>query len=406
MKKQILFIGISMLRGGTEKAFISMAQALDFEHYDYTLLLARGDGPLMGELPPQIKVEILPSCGDMFLLSGKNAYKTISESIIKPHPAAVLDVAPYFLRLLISRGKRAYNATKMWIELMKKYAPEYHPETVYDAAVAYWGDRTMFYMIDKVRAKRKITWLHFDYGNPPRDDSLYLPYFEKCDRIVTVSKSVDEALRSHLPSVAPKCVEMDNILNVTLIRRLALEGESFPDARFEGKRILSVCRISEQKGIDFIIPVLARLRAEKYNVRWYIVGPADEDYKNSIIEAALDGGVADMLILIGARDNPYAYVRDADIFALPSRYEGKPITVEEAKALFKPIVCSNYVSADEQLDGGRLGVICPIGAEGLYGGVKRLLDDERLCDKFTVRLSHEKFGNKDEISKFYDLIGQ
>lgn len=401
---KILFIGIAMLRGGTEKAFISMAQALDYDRHDFTLLLANGDGPLMSELPPRLKVKIMPSFGEMFLLSGKNAYKTIYESVIKPNKRAIFDVAPYFLRLLFSRSTRARTATQMWISLMRKYAPAFDSDTEYDAAVAYWGDRTMFYMLDKVRAKRKIAWLHFDYGNPPRDDSIYLPYFERCDRVVTVSRSVDEALKAHLPQIEPRCVEMDNILNVSLIRRLALEGESFPDAHFNGKRILSVCRISEQKGIDFIIPVLARLRAEKYNLRWYIVGPADEDYKNKIIEAALDAGVADILILIGARDNPYAYMRDADIFALPSRYEGKPITIEEAKALFKPIVCSNYVSADEQLDGGRLGVICPIGSEGLYDGVKRLLDDEKLCDEFTVRLSHEKFGNEGEISKFYDMI--
>ena len=49
----------------------------------------------------------------------------------------------------------------------------------YDIAVAYWGDRTMFYMIDKVNADKKVTWLHFDYSFPKRDNDIYLPYFEK-----------------------------------------------------------------------------------------------------------------------------------------------------------------------------------------------------------------------------------
>ena len=83
----------------------------------------------------------------------------------------------------MKRGKplRSYAANRIWLKLMAKM-PKHAGK--YDVALAYWGDHTMFYMIDKVNANKKIAWLHFDYDEPPREDGIYLPYFEKCDKIV------------------------------------------------------------------------------------------------------------------------------------------------------------------------------------------------------------------------------
>ena len=259
--------------------------------------------------------------------------------------------------------------------------------------------------VDKVpRAKKKLTWLHFDYGNPRREDSLYLPYFKACDKIVTVSEAVDAALKKALPEISDRCAAMENIIDSARIRTLALKGETFPDAHFKGLRILSVMRISEQKGVDFIPPALKRLRDDGYDVRWYIVGDGDEASRNALIEQSIKEGVADILLLLGSKDNPYSYMRDADIFVLPSRYEGRPITVEEAKILMKPIVCTNYVSAAEQLSDGEYGVICEAGDDGIYGAVKKLLDDEKLRDRLTVVLSKHNFGNLNGMKTFYGLL--
>lgn len=94
---------------------------------------------------------------------------------------------------------------------------------------------------------------------------------------------------------------------------------------------------------------------------------------HEIMQKGKAARVSDMLILLGHVDNPYPYIKKCDIFILPSKYEGMPITVEEAKLLRKPIVCTNYLSATEQLDNGRYGEICSYSAKSIFLAVKKII---------------------------------
>jgi len=399
MKKQkLLIIGINMNCAGTEKSFISFANTLDYDKYDVELLLAKKEGMLLELIPSQIKVTEMKGAGELFLMSGKNAASTLWNCFIKKNPFDAFIILPYFIKLLLFKESRSSIATRLWIRMMKKL---WRPDESYDIAVAYWGDRTMFYMVDMINAKKKIAWLHFDYGNPPRDDSIYLPYFEKCDAVVTVSRKVDDALRDKLPSLNDKAILIENINDPSLIKSMAEKGDGFADA-FSGKRILTVGRIAYQKGLDFVPAALKRLIDEGHDLKWYILGDGDEDTVNELKAAIQREKIGDRCVFLGTTINPYKYIRDCDIFLLPSRFEGKPITVEEAKILSKPIVVSNYLSAEEQLCGGKYGVICDIGANGVYEGLSRMLS-ENLEEHFTKVLSAADFSNRNEIEKFYAL---
>ena len=173
-KIKLLIVGIIMNCAGTEKSFLAFANTIDYDRYDVTLLLARREGKLIDKIPPQIRVITIDErYADMFKLSGANAVGTIMHCIVRHHPLALLRMLPYVVRILAagSKEKRSGPATELWCSMMR-YMPQLDEE--YDVCAAYWGDRTMFYMCDKVKAKKKIAWLHFDYGNPPRDDKLYL----------------------------------------------------------------------------------------------------------------------------------------------------------------------------------------------------------------------------------------
>lgn len=401
-KKKLLIVGIIMNCAGTEKSFLSFASCLDYSRYDVDLLLAKRTGELYDSIPKEINVIELPDreYADMFLLSGKNAMKTIWNCFCRKNPFVLIEVLPFFIQIILYPKKRADIATRLWCRLLLKFSVL---EREYDIAAAYWGDRTMFYMADKVKAKKKLAWLHFDYGNPPRDDELYRRYFKQCDSIITVSKKINQTLATKFPEIADRFITIENINNPKHIWNLALQGESFPDRSFTGKRLLTIARISEQKGIDLAIEALKYLCKDELNVRWYIIGGGDKDEINLIKAKAVEEGVAHMLILLGSKQNPYPFLRDCDIYVQPSRYEGKPITVEEAKIMYKPIVATNYVSASEQLDFGELGIITEINGKAIYGGIRRLLDDASLRDSFTVKLSKCNFGNPEEIEKFYKI---
>lgn len=409
MKKKLLFIGIRMDCAGTEKSFLSFLSALDPERYEIDLLLAQKAGLFTELIPDWVNVIELPEYGELFTMSGKNAASTLWRLFVRKNLLVGFEILPYFMQIILSKKRRTAAAERLWVHMMKKlpnFSEAAGISAEYDVAVAYWGDRTMFYMADKVQAKKKLAWLHFDYGNPPRNDRLYIEYFQKCDRIITVSNSVDRALREKLPEIADRCIMIENINNPEHIRSLAMRGDSFPDAQYRGERILTVGRLCEQKGTDIIIPTIKRLLEHNFDFRWYLIGTGDKDYVDHLKAAALDAGVADVLILLGTTVNPYAYIRDCDIYVQPSRYEGKPITVEEAKILCKPIAAANYLSASEQLSDGELGMIFEFGEEQLYKAVRRMLEDDRLRRKLSDRLATVKAGNSAEIEKFYAIIDE
>ncbi len=401
-KLKLLIIGITMAPAGTEKSFLSFASCLDYEKYDVTLLLAKKEGMFLPMIPKQIRVIEMEDYADMFTLNGGNAMRVIWNSMVKKNPAVLFDILPFAAKIALRIGNRADLTMGMWCRLAKRF-PDLAEE--FDVAAAYWGDKTMFYMLDHVRAKKKIAWLHFDYTKPQRDDALYGPAFAACNAVVTVSKPIEEAMKAHFPALAEKIVCMENINDPHLIRDLALRGETFPDHHFKGKRILTVGRIAEQKGYDMAVEALARLRKDGYDVRWYIIGSGDAADEKALKLKAIEYNVADMLILLGNTTNPYTYMRDCDIYAQPSRHEGKPIAVEEAKILYKTILATEYLSAREQLSDGELGEIVPISADGIYEGLKKLLDNPFLAECYSDRLIGVRHGNTEQMHIFESMVG-
>jgi glycosyltransferase involved in cell wall biosynthesis len=403
MKKKLLFIGIIMNSAGTEKSFLSFVNSLDFDKYDADLILAKNEGLFMPLIDKRVNVKFMPEFGELFLLSGSNAFHNLFNTFVKKNPLTLFEIAPYFCRFVFKKKQKTETAIKLFIKMMGKMTPV---EEEYDAAVAYWGDRTMFYMIDKVpNAKKKIAWMHFEYSDEKYDAAVYSDYYKKCDKIVNVSTAVDDALKAKFPEITDKCLVIENIQSPDFIRKRGLEQDSFPDREhFKGLRILTIARISEQKGLDMIPEILARFKRDKYNIRWYIIGDGDEHIKEQVVNLALQHNVAEMLIFLGTTLNPYPFMRDCDIYAQPSRFEGKPISVEEAKIMRCPIVCANYVSAREQLADGRFGRVAEIDPESLYQNIKEMIDNPELRENFVNTLSGENFGNEGEIQKFYDVL--
>ena len=388
MKKRVLIVGITMAAAGSEKSFLSFAaHAIDYDKYDVDLLLAKRQGDFLDRIPEQIRVLDMGEWGDLFLLDRKNALPLILKYGAR-QPLCLLSALPYIWRRIAcgSAEKKAFAAHRIWMKLMGTM-PEWNEP--YDIALAYWGDRTMFYTVDKVKATKKIAWLHFDYERPPREDALYEKYFSACDRVITVSKEIEGSLKRALPRIAPKILTVENIVDEEEIRKAAGEKADFGDD-FRGIRIVTMGRICEQKGYDLAVPAVARLKNEGYRIKWYILGCGSEQEERALADRIERCRAGDCVSLLGIRKNPYPYIKEADIYMQPSRHEGKPISVEEAKILCKPILVTDYTSAREQLEGGRLGMITDISEEGIYEGLKNFLKNESIRLEYSRVLSETK----------------
>ena len=389
MKKRVLIIGITMAAAGSEKSFLSFAShAIDYDRYDVDLLLAKREGDFLDRIPKEIHILDMGEPGELFLLDKKNAFSLVAKYGIRRNPVRIAALLPYILWRIVgsSTEARAFAAHRIWMKLMESMPSL---EKQYDIALAYWGDRTMFYMVDKVKADQKIAWLHFDYGKPPREDNIYEKYFSECDKVITVSSEIENSLKKALPRIAPKVLTVENIIDEKEILALSEESADFEDD-FSGIRIVTMGRICEQKGYDLAVPAIARLKKEGYPVKWYILGRGSEEEERSLKDLIERCHAEECISILGIRKNPYPYIKEADIYMQPSRHEGKPISVEEAKILCKPILVTNYTSAREQLETGKLGMIAEISEEGIYSGLKIFLNDEALRMQYSLILSEMK----------------
>ena len=87
-------------------------------------------------------------------------------------------------------------------------------------------------------------------------------------------------------------------------------------------------------------------------------------------------GLNEYFYLLGVRTNPYPYIRDCDIYVQPSIHEGYGIAVAEARVLNKPILCTDFTGARDQIIPDVTGMIVDTNVQSIYKGLKTLICSE------------------------------
>lgn len=359
MKKKLLFSVIRMDAAGTERALLSLLGALDFSEYDITLLLAEKKGPLLTLIPEEVRVKEIGRDGTLFSLSAKNAKRVLSVFVLR-HPSALPRIAKAALNAKKHPETRKNEAVTLFSDLVKRYFPAFEPETEYDAAISFSGARALFYTLDKVSAKKKIAWHHFTFDPKETDPGTEYAYFSRADRIAAVSDAAADSLKSAFPDLSGKITVFPNRTDRALIRKLAEEGERLTGP---GLRILTLSRISEKKGCDKIPDVLEWLTLAGLDCHWTLIGK-DEGAKWVIEKEIRASGLSEHFTILPPTFNPYGYLASADLFVLPSKNEGYPVSVEEAKVLGVPSVVLPYGAAEEQLGYGAYGIVTSVLEDG------------------------------------------
>ena len=99
-------------------------------------------------------------------------------------------------------------------------------------------------------------------------------------------------------------------------------------------------------------------------------GGEREQIEAKIKELRLD----DYVFLEGLTDNPYKYMKHCDLFVLPSGWEGFPTVTVEAKILNCAVLATDVSGIREQMEHGKTGWIVENTEDGIYDGVKYLLE--------------------------------
>ena len=398
MKKRI-FISMHYLElGGAEISLIGLLQALDYSKYDVDLFVHRHQGELMSFIPKA--VNLLPEI---------TAYACIESPLTEAIRRGQLGVAWGRMKAKW-RAKRyqprdaslSQNAVFQYIaQETEHYLPSLERYGEYDLAISFLQPHN--YVLSKVKAKKKICWIHTDYTKVEFDVNAELPIWTAFDHIVSISPDVTRTFLQIFPSLEDKIVEIENILSSEFVRKRADEQNVSNEIPKKGNciNILSVGRFSEQKNFDNVPDICRRIREQGVDLYWFLIGFGNDSLIRQKIHEA---GMEDYVILLGKRTNPYPYMKACDIYAQPSRYEGKSVTVREAQMLCKPVVITNYPTAKSQIQDGVDGVIVPMDNAGCAKGMTEFIKDKGLQDKIITYLHTHDYGNVAEIQKLEKLI--
>lgn len=402
MKPRIFIAMHYMEIGGAETALVGLLNALDPARVDVDLFLYDHRGEMMQFIPEWIN-----------LLPQIPKYSVLERPIVE----------------LVKRGFWGIAAARMWAKRISKVAykrsgsklennggldkmskcttpllPRINQSVTYDLAISFLTPHRI--VAEKVKAKKKIAWIHTDYTRVWVDAEDELIVWQKYDYVASISGDVTNTFLQVFPSLAPKIVEIENILSPTFVRKRAELQDVDKEIRHEGAiTLLSVGRFSDAKNYDNVPDICKRLIGKtKLNIKWYIIGYGGDEAL--IRQKIKEAGMEEHVILLGKRSNPYPYIKACDIYVQPSRYEGKSVTVREAQMLCKPVVVTNYPTAPSQIRSGIDGVIVPMDNEGCAHGLAEVICDKPLQERIIAHLKTHDYGNESEVEKIYTLINE
>lgn len=371
-KKSTLFVMAGMNRGGAERSLINLLEMMDRDQYDIDLLVFDTSGKLMAQIPKDVRV-----------LQPDRRLKCISTSSKKELTENFSAKAVAF-RLAYSFTK---NKEKIpYIQSQQKWKSVYQPVLKplcreYDIAVAYMHSLPSYYVIDKVKAKRKILWVHNDYSRLVEGRNFDRPYFEKADRVVTISEQCVRELEKAFPDLSDKFVCIYNLNPESKIREKALAFYPEEYRGCKGLKLISIGRLNYQKGFDYAITAAKILKDKNVDFSWFIIGSGE--LRQELEEQIRSLGVEKEVHLLGERENPYPYIQNADIVVQTSRFEGKSIVLDEAKILYKPIITTDYVSVHDQIVDGKSGIIVDLHAQAIADAIEKLYLNTQLCEQLS-----------------------
>lgn len=397
MKKKILITSFDLAIGGVERSLIGLLNQIDYNKYDVDLLLFKHEGEFLSFIPE-----------GPILLPEEPSYTTFRKSIHQImkdgfYPIAISRIIAKYTGLFHGKVRKVkepgYLSIQYGWEFSNRLLPKINKE--YDVAIGFlWPHH---FIGEKVKAKKKIGWIHTDYSNIYINKKIEKRMWRRLDEIVVVSEECSQTFLNVFPDFKGRTTVIENILSPEFIKEQAQLGNPKEINRVLGKTILlTVGRLTHAKGLDEAVRACKKLVDDGFDIEWYVVGygPLENELRNLIKNL----GMEKQFILLGKKTNPYPYIKACDIYVQPSRYEGKAVTIREAQVLGKPVVLTNFPTAKSQAINGFDALITECGRDGIVRGLREIIENDVFRKKLISNVLSKDYGNENEINKIYGLM--
>ena len=394
--KKILIFSHAMELGGAERALLGLLEAIDTTKYSVDLFLMRHQGELLKYISDNVN-----------LLPENKKYSCLAIPMKEVIRQCQFGVAFGRIRGLFAARKRVKQLklgdNDVALEYSHKYTLRYMPQVSkeeYDLAISFLTPH--YFVADKVRAKKKIAWIHTDYAFVEVDRQSQLKMWERYDNIISISDNAMESFVKTFPTLEERVSVIENIMPMQYMSQLADEFSAKEEMPKSEVSLLTIGRFCNAKRMDEIPQICKRIRESGIDAKWYLIGFGGDEAL--IRQRISEAGAEDYVIILGKKENPYPYIKACDIYVQPSRYEGKSVAVREAQILGKPVIITNYATAASQLKDGVDGVIVPMDIDACADGIIKVIKDKRLQETLIENTKKTDYTNAGEIEKLYRFM--
>lgn len=386
MKRNILFVVDEKRMGGVSVLFETIISLMDISNYNIDLLVLHNNGEMFKNLPSSINIIYGSSYFEAIDYTMKEIIKKKSLKLLLKKIKVVLDMKTGYIENVIKKERKKI--------LTKKYDVEIAFKDGFTALFTAFGD-----------SKRKIHWLHYEYKktNPNgKYDKLFKRILPTFDKIVAVSDNVKKCFNDiyHLDD---KVIVIYNVVNGEKIIELSKE-ESNVLLDSNELNLVSVGRLHEMKGYDRLIDTIYKLKSDgifdNVKLRIYGDGPLFESLNQKISDLKLTNDI----FLMGSVMNPYKYIKNSDLFILSSIYEPFGLVIVESLTLGVPVLATLNSATDKLISNDYNGLIVENSLDGLYSGLKKLIENKEILKKYKNNLTDYFYDNNEQLNKIKQIL--
>lgn len=357
-----------LIFGGAEKVLVSFTKCLVEHGHDVEVLETYERGLLRDQFDPRVHFSAI-----------------CSKTYTAKYYASLADIraTDKLWQKLKKSAKLGFSKLVGYRRFAEYLAAKQYKSRHFDVAINYLEIESPEFLLNNIHAESYFQWIHTDVKNmdPPHALDKYLPSYQKMDAVFCVADSARASFTSVYPVLSSKTYTLYNFFDAEAMLKKASDPFAFSSER---PILLSVGRMTPQKNYLRFLDILARLRDEGYAFSWHVLGTGIEfdTIKQKIEALRLNGRV----FLDGLTDNPYRYMAACDLFVLPSGWEGFPTVTVEAKLLGKPVLATDVSGIREQIKDGVTGLIVDNSKEGIYEGLKMLLNHPDFCRELSKNI--------------------
>ena len=348
---KILIYIPQLIFGGAEKVLVSFANDLVARGHQVEVLELYEKGLLKPQFDSRVTFDAI--CSKAYT---EKYYASLEQ--VRKNPLLV--------------GKLLFSKLVGYRRFAEKLAAKRYAGREFDVAINYLEIESPQFLLDHVTAGRYLQWIHIDVENleNPAELDVHLPSWHRTNGIVCVSQVALDSFVRRYPDLYNKSHLIYNFYDEADIVKKGAAECSLPG---EKPALLSVGRMTEQKKYLRFLDVLGKLRDDGFSFSWHVLGEGVQ--RVEIQEKIRKLNLQDRVFLHGVTDNPYKYMKNCDLFVLPSGWEGFPTVTVEAKILNCPVLATDVAGIREQLRHGETGWIVDNNEQAIFEGLKYLLEN-------------------------------